>query len=68
MGSDSRLSDLEHLVLRMIPEAKDIENLAKLTKAAPQILGRTIAKLQIEGYIGANGQLTEKGKAAIADS
>ncbi|MDA4124940.1 MAG: MarR family transcriptional regulator [Thaumarchaeota archaeon] len=58
------LSALELLVLRAIPRARNIEDLAKLTKVPPATLGRTLAKLQIEGYIGGSGGLTEKGKDA----
>jgi DNA-binding MarR family transcriptional regulator len=67
MDAHEGLSALELLVLRSIPRAKNIEDLAKLTKVSPATLGRTIARLQIEGYIGDSGGQTEKGKDAARE-
>jgi DNA-binding MarR family transcriptional regulator len=64
MDAHEGLSELELLVLRAIPHAGKIEDLTELTKQPPATVGRTIAKLQIGGYIGDNGDLTEKGKEA----
>jgi DNA-binding MarR family transcriptional regulator len=59
------LSESELLILRTIPHAKRIEGLAKLVKVPPATLGRTVARLQLEGYISDSGGLTKKGREAI---
>jgi hypothetical protein len=59
------LSALEVLVLRSLPRAKDLEDLAKIAKVPPATLGREIARLQIGGYIGVDGTITEKGLKAV---
>jgi DNA-binding MarR family transcriptional regulator len=59
------LSESDLLVLRTISQAKRIEGLAKSMKVPPATLGRTVARLQLEGYISDTGGLTEKGREAI---
>ncbi|MDA4121130.1 MAG: hypothetical protein OK404_01835 [Thaumarchaeota archaeon] len=60
-----RLTSLELQVLRSIAKAKGLERLAGLTKLSPAALGKEIAMLQVKGYIGDDGALTEKGKKAV---
>jgi DNA-binding IclR family transcriptional regulator len=59
-----RLSELEFLVLRSIPNATSVEEIARIAKVPPATLGREIALLQLKGYVAADGQLTEKGVEA----
>jgi DNA-binding MarR family transcriptional regulator len=68
MGGKEGLSALELLILRSIPQAANVEDLAKLVKVRPANLGMEIAKLQLRGYIADNGTLTQKGTEAIAES
>jgi DNA-binding MarR family transcriptional regulator len=67
MDGPEALSSLDRLVLKAIPKARKIEDLAKVANVPPSILGRTVAKLQLEGYIAGNGSLTQKGRDAIED-
>lgn len=68
MGGREGLSVLELLILRSIPKAASVEELAKLVKVRPANLGMEIAKLQLRGFIADDGVLTQKGKKAIAES
>jgi hypothetical protein len=65
MAGDEGLTELELQILRALPHVRSIEKLDKATKVAPAILGREIAKLQLGGYIGDDGTITEKGLNAI---
>ncbi len=65
MNDKEGLSALELLILRSIPGAKGIEDLARVTKVPAVTLGREIATLQVRGYISDDGTLTEKGLKAI---
>jgi DNA-binding MarR family transcriptional regulator len=67
MVGNEGLSELELLILRSIPHLKDIERLAKTAGVSPATLGREIAKLQISGYIGEDGTITERGLKAIQE-
>ena len=67
MGASEGLSELEMLVLRALHHSRSLEELAKAAKAPPATIGKTIAKLQLGGYIGESGRLTEKGTKAISD-
>ncbi|HEV2137387.1 MAG TPA: hypothetical protein VGR53_00935 [Nitrososphaerales archaeon] len=44
-----------------------MEELSKLVKVRPANLGMQIAKLQLSGYIADDGELTQKGRDAIAE-
>jgi hypothetical protein len=68
MSGPGDLSDREILVLRSIPNATDVEALGKLTKLPPATLGKEIAMLQLKGYIGEDGSLTQKGLDALKES
>jgi len=61
------LTALELQVLRAIPHAKSAEDLARVAKVPPATLGRTVARLQLEGYIADDGGLTEKGREVIRE-
>ena len=65
MPGDESLSELELQILRALPHVKSIEKLDKVTKVPPAALGREVAKLQLGGYIGDDGRITEKGLNAI---
>jgi len=65
MPRDEALSGMELQILRALPHAKSIEKLDKVTKVPPATLGREVAKLQLGGYIGDDGRITEKGLRAI---
>jgi hypothetical protein len=67
MGARERLSALDLLILRSIPLANNVEDLAKLVKVRPANLGMQIARLQLGGYIAEDGKLTQKGTDAIAE-
>jgi len=61
MAGNEELSELELQILRALPHVGTIERLDKVTKVPPATLGREIARLQLGGYIGDDGRLTEKG-------
>jgi hypothetical protein len=65
MAQNDELSELELQILRALPHAGSVEKLDKVTKVPPATLGREIAKLQLGGYIGDDGRITEKGLSAI---
>jgi hypothetical protein len=65
MPGDEDLSDLDLQILRALPHVKSIEKLDKITKVPPAALGREVAKLQLGGYIGDDGRITEKGLNVI---
>ena len=65
MAGHEELSELELQILRALPHVKSIEKLDKVTKAPPATLGREVAKLQLGGYIGDDGRITERGLNAI---
>jgi DNA-binding MarR family transcriptional regulator len=65
MAGEVGLSQLELQILHALPRAGSVEKLDKVTKVPPATLGRAIAKLQLAGYIGDDGRLTEKGQNAI---
>jgi len=65
MAGYEELSDLERQILRALPHAGSIEKLDNVTKVPPATLGREIARLQLGGYIGDDGRITEKGLDAI---
>ena len=68
MGLREGLSELDLLILSSIPQANDVEGLARLVKVRPANLGMQIARLQLSGYIADDGKLTKKGIDAIAES
>jgi len=65
MGQNEGLSSLDLLILRSIPGASRIEDLAKVAKVPAVTLGKEVATLQVRGYISDKGALTEKGLKAI---
>ena len=65
MPDPEGLSELGLQILRALPRAKNIEKLYKETKVPPAALGREGARLQLSGYIGDDGRITEKGLNAI---
>jgi hypothetical protein len=65
MAQNDELSELELQILRALPHAGSAERLDKVTKVPPATLGIEIAKLQLGGYIGDDGRITEKGLNAI---
>ena len=65
MGGGGELTDIELLILRSIPKAKDIIQLSRLTKVEPAIIGNKIATLQLKGFIGEDGTLSQKGIEAL---
>lgn len=65
MSSPADLSPRGLQVLRSILKAPDVEELSKLTKLPPAVLGKEIAELQIRGYLAEDGTPTEKGLEAV---
>jgi len=65
MAGHEELSELELQILRALPHVKSIEKLDKVAKVPPATLGREVAKLQLGGYIGDDGRITERGLNAI---
>ena len=61
MPDPEGLSELGLQILRALPRAKNIGKLDKETKVPPAALGREVARLQLGGYIGDDGRITEKG-------
>jgi hypothetical protein len=54
-------------VLRQLGEKKSLEEMSKHTRLGPQALGQTIARLQADGFIGPEGDLTNKGYKILED-
>ena len=65
--ASSGLSQKDIEILRALLHTKNIEELAKSVKMPPAALGVVIAKLQIRGYLGEDGRITEKGLNAVND-
>ncbi|MGP8056026.1 MAG: hypothetical protein ACLP9K_00250 [Nitrososphaerales archaeon] len=65
--SSEGLSKLELLILRSIPNAGSVEDIARVAKVSPATLGKEIALLQLKGYVATDGRLTEKGVEATKD-
>jgi len=65
MAGSEALSQLDLQILRALPHVGSVEKLDRVTKVPPATLGREIAKLQLGGYIGDDGGLTEKGLNAV---
>jgi len=61
MAVGDTLSEVQVRILRAISKGTDVEGVAKTMNMAPVALGREIAKLQIGGYLGDDGKVTEKG-------
>jgi len=66
MAGNEELSQLGLRILRALPHVGSIEELDEVTKIPPATLGREIAKLQLGGYIGDDGRLTQKGLNAVS--
>jgi len=60
-----KTTSLDLTVLKCLQEKKSLEKIAHLTKVAPQVLGKEIARLQVDGYVTPEGRLTEKGFKAL---
>jgi DNA-binding MarR family transcriptional regulator len=65
MSGGGDLSELELLILRSIPKAKDIIELGRVAKVDPATLGNKIATLQMKGYVGEDGTLSKRGVEAL---
>ena len=52
------------MVLKSLREGKSLQEIAKITKASPQKIGETIAKLQLQGLVSPDGSLTVGGAEA----
>jgi hypothetical protein len=58
------LTELGLLILRSIPKNKGLEEIARLGDVPPMAVGKEIAALQLKGFIGEDGLLTQKGREA----
>ena len=65
MAANNELSQLELQILRALSHIGRVEELEKVAKVPPATLGMVIARLQLGGYIGEDGRLTEKGVSAV---
>jgi hypothetical protein len=54
----------ELAILRALADGKSIEQVSRITKLKPEVVGRAVAKLQVEGMIADDGTVTEKGARA----
>jgi hypothetical protein len=63
--STSDLSGLDLVIMRHLNSGREIEEISRLVKAQPDVVGKEIARLQLDGYIGSDGTLTEKGLEAL---
>lgn len=59
------LSSLELAILKGLHDGLTLEEVARQTKAPPVTLGKELARLQIGGYLGANGSPTKAGVEAL---
>lgn len=55
------LSSLELTVLKGLSEGLTLGEIARRAKAPPVTLGKELARLQIKGYLAADGSLTKTG-------
>jgi DNA-binding IclR family transcriptional regulator len=60
------LSELEVSALRLIKDGRSLDEIAKIAGAPAATLGRTIARLQINGFLAEDGSVTAKGIQALA--
>ncbi len=65
--AEDELNELEMKILRAIPHVRDITEVAKAVHSSPAIVGREIARLQLGGYLGAEGELKEKGMKFVQE-
>ena len=63
--SDQGLTKIGLVILRNIMTGKGLEEISKLSDVTPVALGREIAMLQMKGYIGEDGGITQKGREAL---
>jgi hypothetical protein len=68
LSGNEGLSSTELVILRQLSKVSSIENLAKMVKVPPAVLGEELAKLQIGGFITNDGTLTERGTKAIKNA
>jgi hypothetical protein len=61
----SGVSGLDLVILRYLNSGRGVEEVSELTKTKPEVLGKEIARLQLDGYISPEGTLTEKGLKAL---
>lgn len=61
------LSQLEIDILRALRRKQKLEDLAGHSGVPAPALGKAIATLQINGYLGDDGQVTPKGLRAIGE-
>jgi hypothetical protein len=59
------LGQLELAILKSLSERRTLEEVARITKVEPNLLGEKIAEMQIRGYISPEGFLTKKGLQAV---
>jgi hypothetical protein len=62
------LSALELQVLLALKKGTELSDVAKATHSPPLKIGEALAKLQINGFVGADGTLTDKGEEAASSS
>ena len=62
------LSQQDKSVLLHLKDKKSPEEIAELTRLRPHIIGEKIARLQVAGFISAEGRLTEKGLEALGEN
>ena len=63
--SDQGPTKIGLVILRNILTGKGLEEISKLSDVTPVALGREIAMLQLKGYIGEDGGITQKGREAL---
>ena len=56
---------MDLVIMRHLNSGREIEEISRLVKAQPDVVGKEIARLQLDGYIGSDGTLTEKGLEAL---
>ncbi len=61
------LTEFELTILRAIPRARGIAELAKKLGTTPAVLGKEIAKLQLSGYLGGKGEVTDKALKLLGE-
>ncbi len=61
----TRLSELDLAILHHLSDKRSLQEISEVTKVEPAVVGKEVARLQIDGYVSAEGSLTEKGLEAM---
>lgn len=58
-------STLGIAILRQLKAGKTLPEISEITRTDPKIVGIEVARLQVEGLLSDEGELTERGHEAL---